>query len=196
MTNMNAFATLVDLAATSKTVNGFSLQGNLQAKISRVLGVHVAQTSPEGIAAEREARGLVEELSAKLASFVAGSPKFFGGQIGAMREQRIDVDLVATLEQVLAAYQRGIVGLAATSSAMAFASAARKCATMVSVLTGARREHTARRERAAAAAAAKAARIAAVHSWTLEPPKAAAPKPVREIRQSAFGGQLAAALAA
>jgi hypothetical protein len=143
-TNMSAQESLAALVAVSKKFNGFT---------------GAAGARNEG------------HLRARLAAFVAGSPRFFGGQIHEMRETgEVDDDLVANCERVLAAYRRGIADLAADSPIVAFELAAKKYATMAAVIAVAPAEHAARRAHAAAVVAAKAARIEraveTVRSWT------------------------------
>ena len=112
-------------------------------------------------------------LRANLAAFVAGSPKFFGGQIHEMRESgAVNRDLVANCERVLAAYRRGIADLVADAPIAAFELAAKKYAAMAATIAAAPVLHEARRRHAAEMVAAKAARIGravdAVRAWTFE----------------------------
>ena len=102
-------------------------------------------------------------LRANLAAFVAGSPKFFGGQIHEMRESgAVNRDLVANCERVLAAYRRGIADLVADAPIAAFELAAKKYAAMAATIVAAVCES--RRRETAAENAVREARLAALRA--------------------------------
>jgi hypothetical protein len=192
MTTLNAQDSLAALVGASKMFTGFSLAGKLAGEIK----ISLALKGADGAEGNRRAAAAELRLREILAGFFAGSPRFFRGELSALRAEGIDGDLIGQVEVVLAKFTA-----AASRLVVDFAIAAKQYAAMSAMFGWARAEHRARRERAAATEAAKAARVAAaveaVRRWTFEPPKpVTVPKPVREIRKTVFGGQLAAALAA